>query len=185
MPEADGVSFRRVLAGGDGKRSWMLEDHPLSGVTYGMIGKTPWWGVRTQRWHLVKVDDLPAQLFDLAADPWETTNVSEDHPWWVQHLRDLAAPYLYPLEEIEPPTRDTPNPPLAQPDPTRTAKPKPTPRPTAGSIGRPTQTTTRSPAPTATPTPSAPAAATPRSTPEPTPIWLSTPPPTRTPIPLS
>ena len=167
MPEADGVSFTGVLGGGDGRRDWMLEDHPLSGATYGPIGKTPWWGVRTRDWHLVKVEGMAPRLYDLRADPWETTDVSADNPWWLGRLRDLAAPYLYPLTE-----------PPALPVPTRrpsapVTNAEPTPAPTAGSIGVPAGPTTGAPTPTRGPTPS----------PAPTPIPLSTPGPT--PIPLS
>ena len=71
MPFADGVSFAPVLAGGQGDRDWLLEDHPESKVG-------AWWAIRTKEWRLVVFEGISSQLFDLVADPWEETPV--DNP---------------------------------------------------------------------------------------------------------
>gem|GEM_PF-4206034 len=55
MPWADGESFKNVLHGDAGGRSWMLEDHPVGGFTGGGKGDSgPWWGWRTPDWHYVE-----------------------------------------------------------------------------------------------------------------------------------
>lgn len=94
MPYADGVSFAALLGGGSGGRDWLFEDHPKGGYTGGSW-TGPWWGVRTARWHLVKIGSRKPKLFDLAADPWETRNVRAERPGVVRKLRSLAAPLLY------------------------------------------------------------------------------------------
>ncbi len=87
MPWADGESFARLLKGGPGGRSWMLEDHPLGGYT-GKGSSGPWWGVRTPDWHLVEWNG--AHLYDLRADPLETVDVSDQHSEEVARLWRLG-----------------------------------------------------------------------------------------------
>lgn len=87
MPAADGVTFRRLLRGGRGGRSWMLEDHPVGGRT-GRGHSGSWWAVRTPQWHLIDFWG-EQRLHDLRADPWEQVNVAGTNPETVQRLRFL------------------------------------------------------------------------------------------------
>lgn len=70
MPWADGDSFVPLLHGQPGGREWMLEDHPLGGYTGGPW-RSPWWGIRTPDWHLLRIGENPGVLYDLNRDPWE------------------------------------------------------------------------------------------------------------------
>lgn len=61
-------------------------------------------GVRTERWKYVWWDrdgDAPtdAELFDLAADPEETTDVSDDHPDVVEAFDEYLAAHVHHAEE--------------------------------------------------------------------------------------
>ncbi len=70
MPWADGQSVESLLRGGSGGREWVLEDHPLGGYTGGPW-RSPWWGIRTSEWHLLKIGTQPSVLYNIARDPWE------------------------------------------------------------------------------------------------------------------
>ncbi len=75
MPWADGESFLPVLHGQPGGRDWLLEDHPLGGYTGGPW-RSPWWGIRTHEWHLLKIGANPVVLYDIRRDPWEQRPVN-------------------------------------------------------------------------------------------------------------
>jgi arylsulfatase A-like enzyme len=137
MPTADGKSFARVLSGGRGVRSSLLEDHPVGGPTgEGDVATGPWWGVRTPRWHLIVWNAI--RLYDVQADPWEMKDVAADHPDVVQQLEGIY------------------NRPLPSPTPSETPAASLPPTPTPALTPTPTLTLAPTPSDTATtPTPSA------------------------------
>ncbi|HEY7025804.1 MAG TPA: sulfatase-like hydrolase/transferase [Candidatus Limnocylindrales bacterium] len=90
MPFADGQSFLGVLNDPDSAgRDWMLEDHPLGGITSGPW-TGGWWGIHTHDWYLLYRKDVAAYfLFDLNADPARDNDVSAQNPDVVNQLKAL------------------------------------------------------------------------------------------------
>lgn len=60
--------------------------------------------IREGRWKYILSYDpaQPSALFDLAADPYETTNLSDHHPALVAHLRGRLEAWLAEVDAVEP-----------------------------------------------------------------------------------
>ncbi|HEY7024459.1 MAG TPA: sulfatase-like hydrolase/transferase [Candidatus Limnocylindrales bacterium] len=159
MPKADGKSFVAALDGSGGGRKAMLEDHPVGGPTgEGDIATGPWWGVRTPHWHLVVWNDV--HLYDTEADPWEMTDVAQQHMDVVKQLasifhRSITLPSPPPSPSVSPPpTSSLPPTPSSSPSPTATIAPSATPfasspEPTAEASPSATMSSKASPSPSA------------------------------------
>jgi N-acetylglucosamine-6-sulfatase len=70
MPWADGVSFARLLHQDGSFRAVMIEDQPEPGFTGGPWRKR-WHAIRTPQWHLLRIGQRKALLYDLVHDPWQ------------------------------------------------------------------------------------------------------------------
>jgi arylsulfatase A-like enzyme len=84
----DGVSLRPVLAGDAIDRDAIFWHYPH----YGNQGGTPAGAVRTDRYKLVEFfEDDHVELYDLAADVGERTDISDDEPALAADLRERLA----------------------------------------------------------------------------------------------
>jgi arylsulfatase/arylsulfatase A len=105
----DGRSLVPLLAGGDVEwpaRRFVLQAHrgdvPMPEHNFAMLD---------ERWKLVRASgfgrrvpdpDQPFELFDLLADPGETTDVAEDHPGQVKKLRTEYAAWFADVSTTRP-----------------------------------------------------------------------------------
>jgi arylsulfatase A-like enzyme len=93
VPEGGASGERFDPAAGPGPNDYLVLDHGLY---------TAQRAVRTDRWKLVRTYDpglwggvVPeVQLFDVASDPWETTNLADDRPEVVEALSTLRARFV-------------------------------------------------------------------------------------------
>ena len=83
----DGISILPVLRGKlgvpDRELLWKTGAHQL-------LERKSWRAVRKGKWKLVSPPDHPSMLFDLEADPNETTDVANSHPKVARELRDIV-----------------------------------------------------------------------------------------------
>ena len=100
VPWADGVSFRPLLEGEAlPGRDELLHVMPRSNAR----SYEGWKALRTPGWRFVQWQSGEEELYDLAADPWEATNVIDREP-------DVAAGMRTRLEELtktSPPSDDS------------------------------------------------------------------------------
>jgi arylsulfatase A-like enzyme len=93
MPRARPLDGRNILPAltGDTVR---VHEH----LFWGEGGKTGAWAVRSGKWKLVAIKEQ-RELFDLAADPWESNDLADRHPDKVDELSKLYDAWLDTMAE--------------------------------------------------------------------------------------
>lgn len=96
----DGISLVPTLLGREGQRRHDCLYWEYRGQQAVRAGR--WKGVRSR----LRKGDTRLELYDLEADPFETTDVAAEHPDVVRHLEDLLAREHVPSEVFPLPTID-------------------------------------------------------------------------------
>lgn len=89
LPSLEGVSLTGAI---QSSRSTDL-------VAVSSLGEGEQFAVRNDRWKLYEIEDEPSRLFDLQADPRETTDVSAAHPDVLKKMKDWLTSYLENAEQ--------------------------------------------------------------------------------------
>lgn len=103
IPEQDGASLVPLLNGGSIDRDTLYWHYPH----YGNQGGAPGAAIRSGRWKLIEwFEDGSQELFDLANDPGEHSNLAEQHPKIVAKLHSQLEGWQQSLGAIMPEVND-------------------------------------------------------------------------------